>query len=226
MRGANMVSQFAHTATDRRPFALQKQVYAQLKARGLSAQPAIRVIKKVADAYATRRANLLNGNYGTPESKRYAKVAGKAIVFREDAGQPFDDRCLSWRIDRSTVSIWTTEGRMRNVGFVCAPWQLKMLADRKGESDLIFRDGSFYLHATVDTDAPDQLVPRRRPHRVAGRGLGDREPGGDHRGRPGRTRRPVVRWCGHRPPEKERNHAVRAAEGGDQVRETETEETA
>jgi hypothetical protein len=58
--GANMVSQFAHTATDRRPFALQKQVYAQLKARGLSAQPAIRVIKKVADAYATRKANLLN----------------------------------------------------------------------------------------------------------------------------------------------------------------------
>jgi uncharacterized circularly permuted ATP-grasp superfamily protein len=51
--GANMVAQLAHTAADRRPFALQKQVYAQLKACGLSAQPAIRVIKKVADAYAT-----------------------------------------------------------------------------------------------------------------------------------------------------------------------------
>ncbi|MDF3312124.1 transposase, partial [Rhodococcus sp. T2V] len=40
---------------------------------------------------------------------------------------------------------------------------LTMLADRTGESDLIFRDGCFYLHATVDTDAPDQLVPADDP---------------------------------------------------------------
>ncbi|QYB08140.1 transposase [Rhodococcus sp. USK10] len=170
--GANMVAQLAHTAADRRPFALQKRVYAQLKACGLSAQPAIRVIKKVADAYATRTANLRNGNYGTPGSTRYAKVAGKAIVFRQDAGQPFDDRCLSWQIDRSTVSIWTSAGRMRDVGFVCAPWQLTMLADRTGESDLIFRDGSFYLHATVDTDAPQQLVPADDPTGWLGVDLG------------------------------------------------------
>lgn len=90
-------------------------------------------------------------------------MAGKAVVFRQDAGQPFDDRCLSWQIDRSTVSIWTSAGRMRNVGFVCAPWQRTMLADRTGESDLIFRDGCFYLHATVDTDAPQQLVPPTTP---------------------------------------------------------------
>ena len=61
---------------------------------------------------------------------------------------------------------------MRNVGFVCAPWQLKMLADRKGESDLIFRDGSFYLHATVDTDAPDQVVPADDPTGWLGVDLG------------------------------------------------------
>ncbi|WP_433653862.1 RNA-guided endonuclease InsQ/TnpB family protein [Nocardia sp. CA-128927] len=157
--GANAVAQLAHTATDRRPFALQKQVYAHLKASGLSAQPAIRVIKKVADAYAARQANLTNGNYGPPGSKRYAKVVGKAIVFRKDAGQPFDDRCLSWRIDSSTVSIWTTAGRLRRLGFVCAPWQLKLLTARKGESDLIFRDGQFYLHATIDTDTPPPLIP-------------------------------------------------------------------
>ncbi|OYD71651.1 hypothetical protein BDB13_5329 [Rhodococcus sp. OK302] len=45
-------------ASDRRTFALQKTVYAQVKALGLSAQPAVRVIKKVADAYTTRTANL------------------------------------------------------------------------------------------------------------------------------------------------------------------------
>ncbi|MEV6556457.1 transposase [Nocardia sp. NPDC051756] len=170
--GANMVARFAHSATDRRPFALQKQVYGHLKASGLSAQPAIRVIKKVADAYATRQANLTNGNYGPPGSKRYVAVTGKAIRFRQDAGQPFDDRCLSWQIDQSTVSIWTTAGRLRGIGFVCAPWQLKQLADRKGESDLILRNGQFYLHATVDTDTPPPLIPADDPTGWLGVDLG------------------------------------------------------
>lgn len=170
--GANMVARLAHTAADRRPFALQKQVYARLKACGLSAQPAIRVIKKVADAYATRQANLANGNYGPPGSKRHTKVVGKPIMFRQDAGQPFDDRCLSWQIDQSTVSIWTAAGRLRGVGFVCAPWQLKLLTARKGESDLVFRDGDFYLHATVDTDTPPALVPADDPAGWLGVDLG------------------------------------------------------
>ncbi|MFD0364894.1 RNA-guided endonuclease InsQ/TnpB family protein [Nocardia sp. GCM10030253] len=170
--GANMVSRLAHTATDRRPFALQKHVYAHLKALGLSAQPAIRVIKKVADAYATRQANLNSGNYGRPGSKRYTNVSGKPIAFREAAGQPFDDRCLSWQIDQSTVSIWSSAGRLRGVGFVCAPWQLKLLTARKGESDLVFRDGHFYLHATVDTGTPPPLVPADDPTGWLGVDLG------------------------------------------------------
>lgn len=170
--GANMVAQLAQTVTDRRPFALQKQVYAHLKESGLSAQPAIRVIKKVADAYATRHSNLTSGNYGSPGSKRYVKTVGKAIVFRQDAGQPFDDRCLSWRIDQSTVSIWTVTGRLRGVGFVCAPWQLKLLTARKGESDLIFRDGQFYLHATVDSVTPPPLIPADDPTGWLGVDLG------------------------------------------------------
>ncbi|MEV6068206.1 transposase [Nocardia sp. NPDC052001] len=170
--GANAVSRFAHTATDRRPFALQKQVYADLKARGLSAQPAIRVIKKVSDAYATRQGKLVGGNYGLPGSNRYRRIAGKAIVFRDDAGQPFDDRCLSWQIEDSTVSIWTTAGRMKGLRFVCAPWQLALLADRKGESDLILRDGHFYLHATVDTSTPPSLTPSDGPDGWLGVDLG------------------------------------------------------
>ncbi|WP_433758459.1 RNA-guided endonuclease InsQ/TnpB family protein [Nocardia sp. CA-135398] len=170
--GANMVARVAHAAADRRPFALQKQVYAHLKTCGLSAQPAIRVIKKVADAYATRHANLARGNFGKPGSKRYAKVVGKPIMFREDAGQPFDDLCLSWQIDQSTVSIWSSAGRLRGIVFVCAPWQLSLLAARKGESDLIFRDGDFYLHATVDIDAPPELVPADDPTGWLGVDLG------------------------------------------------------
>jgi IS605 OrfB family transposase len=139
--------------------ALQVALYPLVKARGLSAQPTLHVLRKVADAYATRHANLTNGNYGRPGSRRYTAVADTAVEFRSHAAQPFDDRCLSWQLDSSTVSIWTTAGRMRGVRFVCAPWQHELLAARKGESDLVFRDGHFYLYATVDEQSPEPIEP-------------------------------------------------------------------
>ncbi|WP_369597451.1 hypothetical protein [Rhodococcus sp. OK302] len=139
-RAADFVSDVAQNSSDRRAFTLHHSVYTQVKLLGLSAQPAVRVIKKVADAYTTRAANLKAGNYGRRGTKRYAGVADSAVRFRSLAAQPFDDRCLSWQLDSSTVSIWTVSGRMKGVPFVCAPWQRKLLADRKGESDLVFRD--------------------------------------------------------------------------------------
>lgn len=160
-RAADLASRVAQASPDRRAFALHKAVYPELKAAGLSAQPAVRVIKKVADAYAARAANLKAGNHGPPDSERHARVAGRPVGFRPDAAQPFDDRCLSWQLDASTVSIWSTAGRLRNVRFVCAPWQLKLLADRRGETDLVLRDGVFSLHATVDQPAPEPITPPR-----------------------------------------------------------------
>ncbi len=49
---------------------------------GLSAQQAIRVIGKVADAYAALRANTFAGNYGPPGSPRRTRVQDKPIRFR------------------------------------------------------------------------------------------------------------------------------------------------
>ncbi|MDH6285041.1 RNA-guided endonuclease InsQ/TnpB family protein [Prescottella agglutinans] len=171
-QAADRVSDVAQASSDRRAFALHKSVYAQLKDSGLSAQPAVRVIKKVADAYATRASNLKAGNYGRVGSKRYAAVAESPIRFRLLAAQPFDDRCLSWRVDSSTVSIWTTAGRLKDVRFACAPWQRTLLADRRGESDLVFRDGAFYLYATVDQPAPEPVVPAKDPVGWVGVDLG------------------------------------------------------
>jgi transposase len=67
--------------------ALQSFAYAELKARGLSAQPALHVIRKVADTYSTRKANLKAGNCGKKDSKRYQRVANTPIRFRPDAAQ-------------------------------------------------------------------------------------------------------------------------------------------
>jgi putative transposase len=145
----------------------QKLFYAELKGRfGLSAQPAIRVIGKVADAYATLRANIDAGNYGPPGSDKRTKVAATPIGFRADAAQPFDARCLSWQIrdtvgtGEATVSIWTTAGRCKGIRILAAPRDLVMLRTRPiGETDLICRDGKWFLYATVEAPEAPLLQP-------------------------------------------------------------------
>ncbi len=139
---------------DRTRKALQAVAYRELKECGLSAQPALHVIRKVADAYQTRKANLKSGNYGKEDSERYQRIANTPIRFRPNASQAYDDRCLSWQYDQRTVSIWTTAGRIRGVPFVCSPQALKTLQQhRQGESDLIHRDGTWYLIATCEVPA-------------------------------------------------------------------------
>lgn len=117
----------------------------------MGAQAAQHVIKKTRDAYTTLKANIKAGNYGKPGSKPRAKAESKPVTFRPEAAQPFDDRCLSWQYNVGTVSIWTVAGRLKNIRFTCSPDALKMLREhRKGESDLIERDGVFYLVAVCD----------------------------------------------------------------------------
>ena len=140
--------------------SLQRMAYGDLKAMGLSAQPAIHVTRKVAGAYAALRANIRAGNLGDPDSKRRVSAESKPITFRADAAQPYDDRCLSWQLDRRTVSIWTTAGRLAGIRFRCSPAQLTRLREyRQGESDLVQRDGKWYLYATCDIPEPAVTGP-------------------------------------------------------------------
>jgi putative transposase len=164
---ASWLSARMHELQVRRKFEAQKRFYAQLKELfGLSAQPAIRVIGKVADAYATVKANIDAGNYGPPGSQRRKMVAAKPIGFRADAAQPFDARCLSWQVPQAvggrhaTVSIWTVRGRMRNIRIVAAARDLVLLRTRPiGETDLIRRDGKWYLYATVEAAEASHSEP-------------------------------------------------------------------
>ncbi|WP_040702871.1 RNA-guided endonuclease InsQ/TnpB family protein [Nocardiopsis ganjiahuensis] len=161
-RAANHASQVAQDSGARHKYALQEKVYHQLKSDfGLSAQPAVRVIGKVADAYTTRAANLEAGNLGPKGSASRQRVEATPIAFRADAAQPFDDRCLSWQMDARTVSIWTVSGRLKNLGFTSSPDQLKMLAEhRQGESDLIFQDRAWFLAAVCEVpEAPLNEAP-------------------------------------------------------------------
>lgn len=159
-RAANHVAEVGFATGLKRRNQLQAKVYYALKADfGLGAQPAVRVVKKVCDAYATLAGNIKAGNLGMAGSKRRLRVESKPIRFRDDAAQPYDDRILSWNLDARTVSIWTLAGRLKSMPFECSPEVLKLLASRKGESNLVMRDGMFFLHATVDVPEPEVREP-------------------------------------------------------------------
>jgi putative transposase len=138
-RAANLVSEVAWQRGVFRCFDLQQVTYGQVRALGLSAQPAVRVVKKVADAYTLDR-----------RTKR---------TFRPDAAQPYDDRCLSWQPEQQTVSIWTVTGRLKGVRFTVGEHQEALLPYRKGESDLVYRDGKWYLFATCEAPEAQQATP-------------------------------------------------------------------
>ncbi|MFF1601491.1 RNA-guided endonuclease InsQ/TnpB family protein [Streptomyces mirabilis] len=149
---ATWVSGIAFEHGEFKNFALRKHTYDAVKSRwDLGAQAAQHVIKKTCDAYATLKANLRAGNLGRPGSRRYRKASEKPIAFRPRGAQPYYDRMLSWQIPDRTVSIWTTIGRVKNMAFTASPEQLATLAlCRKGESDLLERDGMWFLNATCD----------------------------------------------------------------------------
>ncbi|MFH8596106.1 RNA-guided endonuclease InsQ/TnpB family protein [Streptomyces rimosus] len=157
---ANWLSGEAYERGEMSRKALQGFAYRDLKDRGLAAQPALHVLRKVADAYTTLKASIRNGNLGRPGSERRRKAESKPVGFRPGAAQPYDDRCLSWQADAQTVSIWTTSGRLRGVRFACSEQSRKILAEhRKGETDLVHRDGMWFLIATCEVPEAARFEP-------------------------------------------------------------------
>jgi putative transposase len=120
-------------------FALHHLCYRDIRIRfRLSAQVAVRVIAKVADAYALD--------------------TQMCRTFKPSGSIAYDDRILTWRLTDNTVSIWTLAGRMR-IPFVCGERQRAMLETRKGESDLQFRKGKFFLAAVCDVEEARSAEP-------------------------------------------------------------------
>jgi putative transposase len=118
------------------PFKLQKRVYAEVRERfDLSAQMVIRILSKVCDAYKL--------------DKR------KPRQFRKHGAISYDDRILKWYTDVQRVSIWSV-GRRLNIPYQCGERQRELLQSQKGESDLLFSKGEFYLLATCDIPDPTE----------------------------------------------------------------------
>jgi putative transposase len=134
---ANAASQIAWETQVFGQFQLHKLAYQSLRERfGLSAQLAVRVIAKVADAYQL-------------DTK-------KKRTFYRHGSIPFDDRIL--RYGDNYVSIRTINGRTK-IPFVCGPREGQLLAQRQGESDLVYRHGQWYLFATVNVSEETPYEP-------------------------------------------------------------------
>src|SRR3990167_4774720 len=109
--------------------ALQKLVYYDIRQRfGLSAQLTIRAISKVVEAY-----------------KRDRRVQPR---FRPHGAVPYDERILSWK-GIEAVSLLTLGGRaLIPVRF--GAYQAARLDRRRGQADLVEREGTFFLYVTIE----------------------------------------------------------------------------
>ena len=154
---SNLVAAHARAEGKYRKYDLHHSLYGQLKSLGFPAQLSVRAIGKAADAYTTLAANLRSGRYGRTGSPRRTRIENKPVVFSATAAQPFDRNCLTWNHEQGTVSIRAFSRRIRDIAFTGRSSDLALIAAHgKGETDLIYRDGSFYLAASVDT-VPEPL---------------------------------------------------------------------
>ena len=131
----NVVAGVAFVERTADKIRLQPVVYGRIRGEfGLSAQMAVRCISKACEAY-----------------KRDKRIQP---TFRPHGAMPYDERILSYKAaDR--VSILTLDGRIF-VPFVFGPYCADRLGMRRGQADLVYRDGTFYLLQTIDVPTPPE----------------------------------------------------------------------
>ena len=130
-KACNDISDVAWSEGVFNQYKLHHLVYRRIKdTSNLSAQAVVRCISKVADSYKLNK-----------KSKRQFKLLGAVT---------YDARILTFKID--SVSIWSVDGRLK-IPFVCH--NPKYFPYIKGEADLIFNKGKFYLFQTVEVAEDD-----------------------------------------------------------------------
>lgn len=129
---ANTISRLAWEHQVFRQFDLHRLAYHQIRAEtGLGAQVVVRLLAKVAHAY----------KLGRKRPRRFRPLGSVA----------YDSRLL--KLSADSVSVWTVGGRQK-IPFVCGDRQRQLLAYQQGECDIVFRDGQWYLYATINDEEP------------------------------------------------------------------------
>jgi putative transposase len=80
-------------------------------------------------------------------------------VFREIGAMTYDERLLGWK-SPTYVSLLTLQGR-EVVAMVYGEYQAGYLHRLKGQVDLVYRDSTFFLYATIDLPDETPIEPTR-----------------------------------------------------------------
>jgi IS605 OrfB family transposase len=76
----------------------------------------------------------------------------KQSIFKELGSITYDSRILSYNVPKQIASIWSINGRLK-IPFVCYPPQY--LPYIKGEGDLVYKKGKFYIFQTCEVPEDD-----------------------------------------------------------------------
>jgi len=159
----NAVSPVAFSERQFSNIGLQKRLYRHVRESfGLSAQMTLLAIRKVAGSYRSTREAIKEQNTVLAVLGKPLKTLTE-ISFREHGAICYDARVLS--IGQNRVSIWTLGGRIKLR--YSKPAYFPAAATVK-QTDLVYRDGAFWLYATVE--APD--VEPAEPSEYLGVDLG------------------------------------------------------
>ncbi len=141
-QACNAVGEVAFRERARQRTHLHHLTYGMVRERiGLSAQMAVRVIGKVGGAYV--------------------RDPFRKPVFRRRGAVPYDSRILSWKGERrEKVSLLALDGRHEfRVRWSEYGQQAVARGKLRGEADLVYRDGAFYLALAVESRDPPCYKP-------------------------------------------------------------------
>lgn len=142
----NFVSQIAFENKTASVVKIHHLCYYEIRQKfNLSSQMAVRVVGKVADAYKVDRV------------KKHNLV--KPHNFNKHGAVIYDQRVVSWK-GLEKVSILTLQGRQIIPMILGQYQQSKLVYPRRGQIDLLYQNGNFYLIPVVDVPEPPKKISK------------------------------------------------------------------
>ncbi len=134
----NYVAEKAFELRTANKIELQKIVYRDIREKfGISAQMAVRAISKACEAY-----------------KRDKSIKP---TFDDLGAVIYDQRIMSWK-GLDSVSLLTLKGRIK-VPIILDGYHAPRLDRIRGQADLLYKNGEFYLCVVVDVPEPKKSIP-------------------------------------------------------------------
>ncbi len=125
------ISEKAYVTQESDAFELQKLYNTEVRAKfGITAQMAIRAFGKVAACYE--------------------RDLTRSHRFRKRGAFPYDAYMLSF-FDDDSLTIQTLSGRVKTT-YIAGELQKCQLSGKRGQSDLIYRGGAWYMHVSIEAE--------------------------------------------------------------------------